>query len=63
MIPLKNFRALKSQCPDKATRVALLRAKSGVAGLFIFKPALNRFEVNSVEFCVRCAELKINLGG
>jgi predicted P-loop ATPase/GTPase len=59
MIPLQLFRALKSQCPDKATRLALIRAKTGVAGLFIFKPALGRFEVNSVEFCARCAELGI----
>ena len=59
MIPLALFRALKSQCPDRQTRLALLRAKTGVAGLFMFKPALGRFEVNSIEFCIRCAELGV----
>lgn len=59
MIPLAMFRALRQQCPDKSTRLALLRAKTGVAGLFLFKPALGRFEVNSIEFCVRCTELGV----
>lgn len=59
MIPLCLFRALKSQCPDRQARQALIRAKTGVAGLFVFKPALGRFEVNSIEFCIRCAELGI----
>ena len=58
MIPLSLFRALKTQIPDKSARMALLRAKTGVAGLFIFKPALNRFEVNSIEFTIRKMELK-----
>ena len=61
MIPLALFRALRAQCPDRTARLALLRAKTGVAGLFIFKPALGRFEVNSVEFCARCAELGIRI--
>ena len=58
MIPLYLFRAVKSQIPDRATRLAILRAKSGVAGLFIWKPALGRFEVNSIEFVTRVAGLE-----
>lgn len=58
MIPLALFRALKREIPDRATRLAILRAKTGVAGLFIFKPVLSRFEVNSIEFMVRMAGLE-----
>lgn len=58
MIPLHLFRALRTQIPDRRTRLAILRAKSGVSGLFIFKPALNRFEVNSIEFVTRMAGLE-----
>ena len=61
MIPLSLFRALKSQYPDRDTRLALIRAKTGVAGLFIFKPALGRMEINSIEFCIRCAELGVKI--
>ena len=58
MIPLRLFRALRAQIPDRATRLAILRAKSGVAGLFIFKPSLGRFEINSIEFMTRVAGLE-----
>jgi hypothetical protein len=58
MIPLALFRALRAQIPDRETRLALLRAKSGVAGLFMWKPALGRFEVNSIEFVTRVAGLE-----
>lgn len=58
MIPLALFRALKSQIPDKQTRLAILRAKSGVAGLFRFDPSRDRVEINSIEFAMRCMALK-----
>ncbi len=58
MIPLYLFRALKREIPDRQTRLAILRAKSGVAGMFIFKPALGRFEVNSIEFAMRCMAIR-----
>ena len=58
MIPLHLFRAIKSQIPDRQTRLAVLRAKSGVAGLFRVNPSLGRVEVNSIEFMVRVAGLE-----
>ena len=58
MIPLALFRAIRREIPDKETRLAILRAKSGVTWLFIFKPALGRFEVNSIEYMVRMAGLE-----
>ena len=58
MIPLHLFRALRAQIPDKQTRLAILRAKSGVVGLFRFNPSLGRVEVNSVEFVTRVAGLE-----
>lgn len=58
MIPLHLFRALRAQIPDKETRLAILRAKTGVSGLFRFNPVLGRIEVNSVEFAVRCMAIK-----
>jgi hypothetical protein len=57
MIPLSLFRALRAQIPDRQTRLAILRAKSGVAGLFVFKPALGRIEINSIEFVIRKMEI------
>ena len=58
MIPLHLFRAIKSQIPDRATRLAILRAKSGVAGLFRFDPSRDRIEINSIEFAMRCMAIK-----
>ena len=58
MIPLYLFRALRAQIPDRTTRLAILRAKSGVAGLFRFNPSLGRVEVNSIEFMTRVAGLE-----
>ena len=58
MIPLALFRAIKSQIPDRTTRLAILRAKSGVAGLFRVNPSLGRVEVNSIEFMTRVAGLE-----
>ena len=58
MIPLRLFRALRAQIPDRTTRLAILRAKSGVAGLFRVNPSLGRIEVNSIEFAVRYANLE-----
>ena len=58
MIPLRLFRALRAQIPDRTTRLAILRAKSGVAGLFRVNPSLGRVEVNSIEFMTRVAGLE-----
>ena len=58
MIPLALFRALKRDIPDRKTRLAILRAKSGVAGLFRFNPSRGRIEVNSIEFAMRCMAIK-----
>ena len=58
VIPLRLFRALRAQIPDRATRLAILRAKSGVAGLFRVNPSLGRVEVNSIEFMTRVAGLE-----
>ena len=58
MIPLSLFRALRAQIPDRETRLAILRAKSGVAGLFRFDPSRDRIEINSVEFAMRCMAIK-----
>ena len=58
MIPLHLFRVIKSQIPDRTTRLAILRAKSGVAGLFRVNPSLGRVEVNSIEFVTRVAGLE-----
>ena len=58
MIPLYLFRALRREIPDRTTRLAILRAKSGVAGLFRFDPSRDRIEINSIEFAMRCMALK-----
>jgi hypothetical protein len=58
MIPLTLFRALRAQILDRETRLAILRAKSGVAGLFRFDPSRGRIEINSIEFAMRCMALK-----
>ena len=58
MIPLSLFRALRREIPDRQTRLAILRAKSGVVGLFRFNPSLGRVEVNSIEFMTRVAGLE-----
>ena len=58
MIPLHLFRAIKREIPDRETRLAILRAKSGVAGLFRFDPSRGRIEVNSIEFVIRVAGLE-----
>ena len=58
MIPLHLFRAVKSQIPDRTTRLAILRAKSGVAGLFRVNPSLGRVEVNSIEYASRKLDLE-----
>ena len=58
MIPLSLFRALRREIPDRAARLAILRAKSGVAGLFRFDPSRDRIEINSIEFAMRCMALK-----
>ena len=58
MIPLHLFRALRREIPDRQTRLAILRTKSGVAGLFRFDPSRGRIEVNSIEFAMRCMAIK-----
>ena len=58
IIPLTLFRAIRREIPDRQTRLAILRAKSGVAGLFRVNPSLGRVEVNSVEFVTRVAGLE-----
>ena len=56
IIPLRLFRALRREIPDRQTRLAILRAGFGVAGLFRFNPSLGRVEVNSIEFAIRFME-------
>ena len=58
IIPLTLFRAIRREIPDKQTRLAILRAKSGVAGLFRVNPSRDRIEINSIEFAMRCMALK-----
>lgn len=55
---LGPYRAIKRQFPDKKVRKLLVEQRGGVATLFIYKPQRGAWEVNSIEFTIRCMAIK-----
>jgi hypothetical protein len=50
---LNAYRAFARAVPEREARARIARARTGLGGLFRYRPELGRWEMNSSEFVSR----------